>query len=238
MSINKSPERVQDIFNTIAPRYDRLNHILSFGMDRRWKRKTMKRVKPQVEGDILDVCTGTADFAIAYAKTSPDRHVFGVDFSAEMLEEGKKRVENQKLQSRITLIEGDALALPFEDNRFSVVSVSYGIRNTSDANQALSEMVRVCVPGGTVAILEFSMPEKGFFAAIYRFYFRNILPRLGAIISGERLGAYRHLHDSVQDFPQGERLAGMMTNAGLVNIRQFPMTFGTVTLSLGQKPEN
>jgi len=238
MTVDKSPERIQKIFNTIAKKYDFLNHLLSLGMDRCWRRQTVRRATPKGDGPILDVCTGTADFAAAYAKRYPERQIFGLDFSSEMIAVGRQRIKRTKLESQVTLMEGDALRLPFETDMFALVSVSYGIRNTSDPVQALAEMVRVCKPGGVVAILEFSMPEHGIFAFFYRFYFRHILPRVGAFFSGERLGAYRHLHESVQTFPQGPKLVQMMENSGLKNIQQFPMTFGTVTLSTGEKVEN
>lgn len=230
---DKSPERIQSLFDMIAPRYDLLNHLLSFGIDRSWRRRAVKRLQPQVDGPILDLCTGTADFAIAFAKRNPERKVVGLDFSANMLEIGRKRVARSKLDSQIELVQGDALAMPFEDNSFSLVSVSYGLRNMTDTMRGLREMARVCKPGGMVAVIEFCMPERNWFAPIYRFYFRHILPRLGAFLTGETVGAYRHLIDSVMSFPQGETLAGMMRDAGLSQIAQYPMTFGTVALSTG-----
>ncbi|MDR1959318.1 MAG: bifunctional demethylmenaquinone methyltransferase/2-methoxy-6-polyprenyl-1,4-benzoquinol methylase UbiE [Planctomycetaceae bacterium] len=237
MMPDKSPQHIRGIFDTIAHRYDFLNHFLSFGLDRLWRRKTLRRLTLPADGEILDVCTGTADFAIAYAKRCPGCRVTGIDFSPEMLRLGKKRVEKTgaNIKTRINLMEGDALNLPFAEDRFSLVSVSYGLRNTADAEKALSEMVRVCKPDGTVAIVEFSTPACGFFSRLYRLYFRWILPRLGAWISGEKLGAYQYLHDSVQEFSQGEKLAALMEQTGLKNIRQFPMTFGAVTLSFGEK---
>ena len=230
---DKSPERIQSLFDTIAPRYDFLNHLLSFGIDRSWRRRAVKRLQPQVDGPILDLCTGTADFAIAFARRNPERKVVGLDFSANMLEIGRKRIASSKLDSQIELVQGDALAMPFEDNSFSLVSVSYGLRNMADTMQGLCEMARVCKPGGTVAVIEFCMPERNWFAPIYRFYFRHILPRMGAFLTGETVGAYRHLIDSVMSFPQGETLAGMMRDVGLSQIAQYPMTFGTVAINTG-----
>jgi len=232
--VDKSPKRIQSLFNTIAPRYDLLNHLLSFGMDRYWRRQTVRRLDPRVDGPILDLCTGTADFAVAYAKKHPTRHVVGLDFSEKMLEIGKQRVVRAKLGSRIDLIEGDALSLPFADRSFALVSVSYGLRNMADTRRGLSEMVRVCKPGGTVAVLEFCMPQRGWFAPVYRWYFKNVMPRWGAWVSGETVGAYRHLLESVQTFPQGDALVELMRQAGIAKINRFPMTFGTIALTFGE----
>jgi len=235
--LDKSPKRIQSLFDSIAPTYDWLNHIMSFGFDRSWRRCTVRRLQPQVDGPILDLCTGTADFAIEFAKCNPKHKVVGLDFSANMLELGRKRIEKAKLVSQIELVEGDALNLPFDDNSFSVVSVSYGLRNMADTMRGLREMTRVCKPGGTVSIIEFRMPERGWFAPIYRLYFRYVMPRLGAFLTGESIGAYRYLFESVAAFPQGEALADMMREASLSQIEQHPMTFGTVALNTGVKHE-
>ncbi len=233
--IDKSPERIQNLFNTIAPRYDFLNHLMSFGIDRSWRRRSVRRLVPQGNGPILDLCTGTGDFAIAFAKRNPDRKIVGLDFSANMLAIGRKRIEKAALTDRIELVEGDALDLPFPDDTFSLVSVAYGLRNMSDTMRGLREMTRVCKSGGTVAVIEFRMPDRGWFAPVYRWYFRNVLPRIGAAVTGETVGAYHHLIDSVQTFPQGEALADMLRQAGLSRIEQRPMTFGTVALNTGVK---
>ncbi|MDR1478913.1 MAG: bifunctional demethylmenaquinone methyltransferase/2-methoxy-6-polyprenyl-1,4-benzoquinol methylase UbiE [Planctomycetaceae bacterium] len=232
-NIDKSPERIQTLFNTIAPRYDFLNHLLSFGIDRYWRWQTVRRLVPAVDGAILDLCTGTADFAIAFAAKNPQRKVVGLDFSANMLDIGRKRIERASLNSQIELVEGNALATPFADDSFALVNVAYGLRNTTDPIQGLREMVRICKPGGTVAVLEFQIPERGWFATLYRFYFRRLLPQIGQFVTGEKVGAYRHLFESVQSFPQGETLAEMMRQAGLSQIVRHPMTFGTIALNIG-----
>ncbi|MDR1493306.1 MAG: bifunctional demethylmenaquinone methyltransferase/2-methoxy-6-polyprenyl-1,4-benzoquinol methylase UbiE, partial [Planctomycetaceae bacterium] len=232
--IDKSPERIQTLFNAIAPRYDFLNHLLSFGIDRNWRRQTARRLVPSADGAILDVCTGTADFAIAFAVKNPQRKIIGLDFSANMLAIAKKRIEKAALLSQIELVEGNAMATPFADNSFAMVHVSYGLRNMAEPMQGLREMVRVCKPDGTVAVLEFRTPERGWFAPVYQFYFRRLLPKIGQFVAGESVGAYRHLFESVQSFPQDEALAEMMRQAGLSQIVQYPMTFGTVALNVGR----
>ena len=177
-----------------------------------------------------------ADFAVAFAKHNPQRKVVGLDFSANMLAVGRKRVEKALLSTQVELIQGDALALPFEDDSFSLVSVAYGLRNMADTRRGLREMTRVCKPGGTVAVIEFCMPKRGWFAPFYRFYFRHVIPRIGAVITRDTVGAMRHLIDSVMSFPQGETLADMMREAGLTQIEQHPMTFETVAVNTGIKP--
>ena len=236
-NLDKSPDRIQSLFDTLAPRYDFLNHFISFGIDRTWRWRSVRRLRPELDGPILDLCTGTADFAIAFAKRNPSRNIVGLDFSAKMLEFGRKRVEKAGLSTQIELVEGDALALPFDDNAFSLVSVSYGLRNMSDPLQGLREMTRVCKPGGKVAVIEFCMPNRGWFAPIYWFYFRHIMPRFGALVTGNTVDAYRYLFESVAAFPQGEALADMMREAGLAQIAQHPMTFGTVAINIGIKKD-
>ncbi len=232
--VDKSPEKIRRMFDTIAPWYDFLNHFLSLGIDVSWRRRTAKQLleATAVEGPILDVCTGTADLALALRKRSGNRKVVGVDFSPEMVEIGKKKTKNTDIELSV----GDALNLPFGDETFAAACVAFGLRNVGDTERGLAEMVRVCKPGGAVAVLEFSMPTLPILSGLYRFYFRSVLPRVGQWLAKNRDDAYNYLPESVLQFDNAEQLTQRMEYVGLTEIRCVPMTFGTVTLYVGQLP--
>jgi demethylmenaquinone methyltransferase/2-methoxy-6-polyprenyl-1,4-benzoquinol methylase len=234
--VDKSPERIRRMFNQIAPRYDLLNHLLSLGIDRRWRRRTVRRIPPQVEGPILDVCTGTGDLALAWWRKYPEREIFGIDFAPEMIALGKRKTARFGAENRVHLTEGDALRLPFDSDRFAVVSVAFGLRNVGDTDGGIAEMARVCAPGGTVAVLEFTLPEKRTLRQIYLWYFRKVLPKIGQWIAPNRDAAYHYLPNSVGQFDQRETLLDRMRDAGLRELSADRMTFGTVTLYRGNKP--
>ena len=233
---DKSSARIRRMFGEIAGRYDLLNHLLSAGIDRVWRRRTVRRVSPAVDaGPILDVCTGTADLALAYAKTNPAVSIVGVDFCREMLAVGREKCRRTPFAAKIALMEADAQRLPFRDGVFQIVCVAFGLRNVGDTERGLREMVRVCRPGGRVAILEFSMPTWRPFAAFYAWYFQRVLPRIGQILARNRQSAYNYLPASVSHFPQGEALAQRMRAAGLAGVQQHRFTFGIATLYVGCK---
>lgn len=233
--VDKTPERIRRMFDEIAPRYDLLNHLLSMGIDRRWRRRTVRRARPEVPGPILDVCTGTGDLALSWWRGEPEREVFGVDFAPEMIELGRRKVDRVGAVDRVHLAEGDALNLPFESNRFAVVSVAFGLRNVGDTDRGLQEMIRVCAPGGSVVVLEFTLPKRTPMRQIYLWYFLHVLPKIGQWIAPNRESAYHYLPTSVGQFDQGEMLLERMKQAGLRDLRAQPMTFGTVTLYRGKK---
>jgi demethylmenaquinone methyltransferase / 2-methoxy-6-polyprenyl-1,4-benzoquinol methylase len=226
------------MFGEIAGWYDFLNHLLSAGIDQRWRRKTVRLVAPRVgAGPILDVCTGTADLALAYWRAGGKRtRAVGADFCRPMLAIGREKCRRAGADSEIALVEADAEHLPFAEGLFQIVSVAFGLRNVSNTDSGLREMVRVCRLGGRVAVLEFSLPESRCFAAIYRFYFQRLLPRIGQTLAHNSQEAYNYLPASVGEFPQGEALAERMRAAGLCNVRFFPFTFGVATLYVGDKP--
>lgn len=228
------------MFGGIAHRYDFLNHFLSLGIDIRWRNKTVRAIKLQGDAPLLDVCTGTGDLAIAFWQHARQQiAVTGADFTPEMLELARakaaslKRTENA---APLQFVEADTLHLPFEDNRFQVVSVAFGLRNVSDTIGGLKEMVRVCKPGGTVAILEFSMAKSRVIGGLYRAYFHHLLPRVGQWFSKSNDSAYSYLPQSVAEFPDGKKLTALMGTCGLVDTSFQPLTFGIATLYLGQKP--
>jgi demethylmenaquinone methyltransferase/2-methoxy-6-polyprenyl-1,4-benzoquinol methylase len=242
--LDKSGRRIREMFGEISPRYDFLNHVLSGGTDVYWRWRTVRAVAPDGAAPILDVCTGTGDLALAWWKRTQGRvQVIGADFTPQMLvlaEQKLARRPDAKRQRGAcpVFVGADAQRLPFPDNTFQIVSVAFGLRNVTDTDQGLREMVRVCRPGGRVAVLEFSMPGNRLLRAGYRFYFRRILPRLGQFLSGSRQSAYSYLPASVEEFPHGAALAARMETAGLTAVTWKPLTLGVATLYVGRKGMN
>jgi len=235
--VDKRETRIRRMFGAIAPSYDLLNHLLSLNIDTYWRRKTTHLVRPEKEGAILDLCTGTGDLALAYDRAAIGRlPIVGADFCHEMLVRACRKTEKRQASNRVRYLEADAQRLPFMDGRFQIATVAFGLRNVTDTDRGMAEMVRVTRPGGRVAILEFSQPRHWFFGRCYRFYFRRILPWLGQIISRSEDNAYRYLPASVMEFPDGEALAKRMRQHGLVDVRFYPMTLGIATLYVGVKP--
>lgn len=222
------------MFGEIAGRYDFLNRLLSAGVDRWWRRMTVQLVPPNGEGPVLDICTGTADLALAYHRAGRGKvEVVGADFCHPMLVIGRDKIRRRGWP--IPLVEADAQCLPFADDAFQIVSVAFGLRNVSDTDRGLREMCRVCRPGGRVAVLEFSMPEARPMRSLYGWYFRRVLPRIGQALARNRLDAYAYLPASVGEFPHGEALVERMRAAGLRQVRRYPFTFGIATLYVGVK---
>ena len=235
-TVDKSGDRVRRMFGQIARRYDLLNHVLSLNVDRYWRWKTVRIVPPDGNLPILDVCTGTADLAMAYDRAARGQvSIVASDFCHEMLVVGREKVESIAAQGRISLVEADAQHLPFDENQFQIVSVAFGLRNVSDTDRGLQEMLRVCAPGGQIAVLEFSTPRWQPLKSIYGWYFRNVLPRIGQSISRNSEHAYEYLPTSVGEFPQYEQLVDRMQKAGMTNVRFYPFTFGVATLYVGEK---
>jgi len=224
------------MFSEIAARYDFLNHLLSLGIDRYWRRQTVRRVPPHGDGPILDLCTGTGDLAIAYLHASHrDVSIIGADFCHEMLVLGEAKANLHHANGRLTFLEADAQHLPMADDFFQIVCVAFGLRNVTDTDRGLREMVRVCQVGGQVVVLEFSKPRWQPFRAIYGWYFRHVLPRIGQAIARNAHSAYSYLPESVGEFPDGEELADRMRAAGLRDVRFHSMTLGVATLYVGVK---
>jgi len=237
MTVDKSNERVRQMFGEIAPRYDLMNHMLSMNVDRYWRWRTAKILNPQPGFPILDVCTGTGDLAFAFNKrTGGQAPVTASDFCPEMLEVGERKKKRSGLTKEITFIEADAQQLPFEDDHFQIVSVAFGLRNVADTMRGLREMTRVCAPGGTVAVLEFSMPRWQPAKGVYGVYFRHVLPRIGQLFARNNQDAYNYLPDSVGEFPSYEALCEMMQDAGLEETGWKALTMGVATLYTGVKP--
>jgi demethylmenaquinone methyltransferase/2-methoxy-6-polyprenyl-1,4-benzoquinol methylase len=235
--LDKREERIRSMFSAIAPRYDFLNHLLSLNIDRWWRRRTVQLVPPDLNdpAPILDVCTGTGDLALEFDRAAKgQREIVGTDFCLPMLLPAVRKSARAKAEGRISFLEADTQQLPFEDDQFQIVSVAFGLRNVTDMNRGLAEMVRVAKPGGRVAILEFSRPT-GFIGFMYKFYFRRILPTVGQWFSSSPDKAYEYLPASVLSFPDGEALAVVMREHGLEDVRYHAFTFGIATLYIGRK---
>jgi demethylmenaquinone methyltransferase/2-methoxy-6-polyprenyl-1,4-benzoquinol methylase len=235
--LNKQEARIQRMFGQIAPWYDFLNHLLSLNIDTRWRKKVTQLV-PALPGEsILDLCTGTGDLAFAYDRAAQQQTpIVGADFCHEMLVRAIRKGEQRRTTERIRFVEADAQHLPFPDSFFQIVSVSFGLRNITDPDRGLAEMVRVLKPGGRLAVLEFSKPRGRILGPLYTWYFRKVLPRVGQVLSRNRESAYRYLPESVLQFPDGEQLADKLRAQSLQNVTFHPLTFGIATLYIGTKP--
>ena len=225
---------IATMFDKISPKYDVLNHLLSFNIDKVWRRKTAKTVAQFYPQTILDLATGTADLAIQLAKHNPQTHIIGMDISEKMLEIGKAKITKNGLESQIELRLGDAANLPFDDNTFDAVTVAFGVRNFENLNQGLAEISRVLMPSGQVFILEFSMPEKLPIKQAYRLYFKHILPKIGQWVSKDT-SAYSYLPASVEKFPQPDAFIEILSSFGLENCKAKTLTSGIATLYSAQK---
>lgn len=234
--VDKRESRIRRMFGHIAPSYDLLNHLLSLNVDKYWRWRTTRLVPPEGKAPILDLCTGTGDLALAYDRAADGKAtIVGADFCHEMLMLAGTKTESRRASPRIRFLEADAQRLPLPDNLFAIVTVAFGLRNVTDTDRGLAEMVRVARPGGKVAILEFSRPRGWLFGRLYQMYFRHVLPLVGQVISRSKDNAYRYLPASVQEFPDGQQLAERLGRHGLVDVRWHPFTFGIATLYVGTK---
>lgn len=223
------------MFAGIAPRYDLLNHLLSANRDHGWRRATVAAGEARPGDPVLDVCTGTGDLALEWARTlGPRSAVVGTDFCEPMVRLGREKVLRDRLPVRLGV--ADTLRLPFADGAFAVASVGFGIRNVADLGAGLREMARVVRPGGRVVVLEFTRPANPLFRFVYYVYFLLLLPLLGNLVSGSRENAYGYLPRSVLSFPDRGRLARKMEEAGLRQVRVLDLSLGIVTVHVGVKP--
>ena len=221
--------QVAEMFNNIAGRYDFLNHFLSMGIDKGWRKKAIAEVAQVRPQAILDVATGTGDMAIAAAKTIQPKKITGVDIADGMLEVGRKKITDLNLQQIITLKTGDSESMPFGTGEFDAAMCAYGVRNFEHLEAGLTEMCRVLRPGGKVVILEFSHPTRPGIKQLYSFYFRYILPTLGKLVS-KHSKAYTYLPESVRAFPEGKRFCEILQQCGFKDAKARPLTFGVTTL--------
>jgi demethylmenaquinone methyltransferase / 2-methoxy-6-polyprenyl-1,4-benzoquinol methylase len=235
---SKDPPRIAAMFDAIARRYDFLNHLLSGGLDRYWRRRALAALRLTGRETLLDVCTGTADVAIgAMRRRPPARRAIGVDFAPIMLARGRVKVMAAGLDGPIALVRGDAMRLPVKDASVDAITIAFGIRNVADVECVCAEIWRALVPRGRLAILEFSMPRTPVVRSLYAWYFRRVLPLVGRAVSGHA-AAYAYLPASVGTFSTPRELVDFLERAGFVRAAAIPLTFGAVQLYLAEKPAN
>ncbi|MEQ8807810.1 MAG: bifunctional demethylmenaquinone methyltransferase/2-methoxy-6-polyprenyl-1,4-benzoquinol methylase UbiE [Imperialibacter sp.] len=225
--------QVAEMFNNISRRYDFLNHFLSLGIDIVWRKKAVRELKEIQPKQILDIATGTGDFAIEALSLKPDK-VTGVDISEGMLAMGKKKIARMKLEDKVELQLGDSEKLLFDDNTFDAVIVAFGVRNFENLEKGLADMWRVLKPGGKVVVLEFSKPTRFPMKQLYSFYFKYILPIIGRMISKDR-AAYTYLPESVKAFPDGALFTNILDRVGFKKTICKPQTFGICSIYTGIK---
>lgn len=221
------------MFDNIAPSYDFLNHALSLGIDIRWRRKAIRLLRPYHPETVLDIATGTGDFALEAIRLEP-RQIIGLDISPGMLEVGRKKIEKRQLTHQIHMVVGDSEDLPFEDDSIGAVTVGFGARNFEHLEKGLSEIFRVLKPGHAAAILEPSVPAKFPLKQLFSIYFRRILPFMGRMVSGDRR-AYTYLPESVSSFPHGDEFLTICEKVGFRKCTFKPLTLGICALYLLEK---
>lgn len=227
-------EQVADMFNHIAEKYDFLNHFLSVGIDKSWRKKAIKFIQQNNPTKVLDIATGTGDLAIMAAQKIPDCRVTGVDIAAKMLEKGQEKINTLALQDRVQLSLGDSESLPFEAAQYHAILCAFGVRNFQHLEQGIAEMYRVMASQGALAILEFSKPQAFPIKQLYHFYFKYILPVLGKLFS-KHSTAYQYLPDSVMAFPEGKDFCALLEKTGFKQVRQEKLTFGICSLYTAKK---
>lgn len=226
-------ERVEHMFDKIAPRYDLLNRVLSAGIDKGWRRKAIAELKNLQPQHMLDIATGTGDLAIEALKLNPES-IIGIDISNGMLELGRQKIKQLNAEGIITLETGDSERMRFADNSFDAVTVAFGVRNFQNLEKGLAEIYRVLKPGGKAVILEFSQPQGLLIKPLYRFYSKTLMPFIGQMISKER-SAYEYLPESVEAFPFGSRFTALMQQSGFKQTQLRELTFGIASIYTGIK---
>lgn len=226
-------QHVQEVFQTIAPKYDRMNDIISFRRHKAWREFAMRRMNVRPGSSAIDLCCGTCDWTIALADAGAAR-VVGLDFSEAMLEIGRSKVERGGLDDRIELVHGNAMALPFDDETFDYATIGFGLRNVPDLRQVLREMARVVKPGGLIVSLDVSRPTWQPFKALYHLYFNHLLPLLGKLYAS-RYEQYKWLPESLSAFPGRHELADIFRETGLADVQAYPLTGGVAALHIGVK---
>jgi demethylmenaquinone methyltransferase/2-methoxy-6-polyprenyl-1,4-benzoquinol methylase len=232
-SLTKKTFSIAKIFDDIAEKYDRINTILSFGLDKKWRKKMSQFLPLGKELKVLDIACGSCAQIMALAKKKPDYHFTGIDISEKLLQLGRERLAKTSYHID-QIIKASALNLPFDKETFSIITLSFGIRNMEDVDTALSEAARVLKKNGKIFILEFSLPEGKMLRKTSLFYLRRILPKIGNLISKHSY-AYTYLNETIEDFPYGQSFKKLMEKGGFIKTAFYPMTFGMVTLYVGEK---
>lgn len=226
---------VHEVFESIAPKYDLMNDLLSFRRHKAWRKFTMGRLGVRQGQTAIDLCCGTCDWTVSLAQASGTGRVVGLDFSRNMLDYGERKIQGLGLSRQIELVQGNAMSLPYADNTFDYATIGFALRNVPDLVQVIREMQRVVKPGGMVVSLELSKPTWQPFKGIYYFYFRRILPLLGKLIA-KKYEQYRWLPESLVSFPDHKELARIFRETGLTGVEAYPLTGGIAALHLGYKP--
>ncbi len=232
-SSKNKKKQVAEMFDNISPKYDLLNHLLSLNIDKYWRKKAIKEARKYAPSSILDIATGTADFAIAASKINGAK-ITGIDISEGMLAVGRVKVKKKKLDGFIELKYADSENLPFQNDIYDLAMAGFGVRNFETIGTGLKEVYRVLKKDGAFIVLEFSKPRRSFFKPLFYFYFKVVLPFIGKIISRDN-SAYTYLPDSVDVFPSGSAFLEIMEEAGFKNTRMIPLTFGVATIYIGEK---
>ncbi len=222
-------KQVANMFDNISENYDGLNRVITFGIDVKWRKKVVEIIKNTNPSKILDIATGTGDLAIMESNAIPNAKITGLDISAGMLEVGKEKIKNLNLSDKIEMVLGDSENIPFEDNFFDAITVSYGVRNFENLDKGLQEINRVLKPNGTFVILETSVPTKFPFKQGYQFHSKIILPLVGKLFSKDKI-AYSYLSESANSFPYGAAFNAILKKNGFKNIKDIPVTFGVSTI--------
>lgn len=232
-SDHQKKQQVEQMFDNIAPKYDFLNHFLSLGIDKLWRKKAIKILSGYSAATILDVASGTGDFAVAAAKMNPKR-IVGFDLSEQMLNVGRQKIKKLGLDKMIEFRKGDSESMPFSDGEFEAITVGFGVRNFEHLEKGLAEFIRVLKDNGVAVILEFSKPKYFPMKQLYLFYFFGILPVIGRLVSKDR-SAYSYLPESVMAFPDDEKFLAILRKTGFRKAEQYRLTFGIATIYIAQK---
>jgi len=235
IDVSKKSDRIAGMFDAIAPRYDLLNHLLSAGIDRHWRSRAIRALRLTGRECVLDLCTGTADLAIAARRARPPAaRVVGIDFAGAMLLMGAQKIRRARLSGGIALARGDAMRIPVADASVDAVTIGFGIRNVEEPEVALRDVARVLKPGGRLVVLEFAIPTTPLFKAVYLTYFRHILPRIGRAVSRHD-AAYGYLPASVGAFASPDAFITLLRNVGFRDVSADPMAFGSVYMYTAQR---
>ena len=226
-------EQVEQMFDNVSTNYDFLNRVLTFGLDINWRKKVVRKVAQNNPKQLLDIATGTGDFAIMLAKLKPEK-VIGLDISQGMLNKGIDKIKKRNLQHIIEMVQGNSEDLPFTDNTFDAITVGFGVRNFENLNIGLKEIYRVLKPGGVLAILETSQPEKFPMKQLFKFYSKYIIPTIGGLFSKDK-SAYSYLPESAAAFPYGKKFNNILLKNGFNNATNKPLTFGIASMYLATK---
>lgn len=234
LNVDKTPARIEGMFDAIAARYDLLNHVLSLGLDRRWRQRAVVDLHLGPDARVLDLCTGTGDLAVTAVRTVPGASVVGVDFAGEMLRRAQEKMRVLGLTGSVRLVRGDATRIPLADGSCDAVTIGFGIRNVVDPARCLAEIARVLRPGGRLAILEFGQPRVPGIRTMYAWYFRYLLPLVGRTVSRHR-SAYSYLPASVGTFPSPPEFSRIIGATGFSQVRAVPLSFGIVYLYTAER---